>query len=73
MTAKEMFEKKGFSRYAKSDNYICYTRNGGKVNYDNRRIKFNVKQKKITLHSDIDMETLNAIIEQCRELGWYEE
>ncbi|MDO4749163.1 MAG: hypothetical protein Q4A12_08330 [Eubacteriales bacterium] len=73
MTAKEMFEKKGFSQYAKSDKCICYTRNGGKVNDGNHRIKFKVKQKKITLHSDIDMETLNAIIEQCRELGWYEE
>ena len=67
MTAKEMFMQEGYYCYANNDNYICY---GGGREKDYKRIKFKLKQGKLTVHSDITMSLLRAVVKQCDELGW---
>lgn len=60
MTAKEMFEELGYTYY-KSDNMILY-----EINY----FLFDT-DKEITVGDyGIDVATLKAINQQCKELGW---
>ena len=69
MTAKEMFKLAGYNQYANNSRYICYT--ADKEN-DWKRVKFKLRENKLTIHSDVKMELLRAIIKQCEELGWLE-
>ncbi len=65
MNAKELFESLGYHRYANNKKIICYV-----ANEDYKRIKFKLEQNKLTIHSDVNMELLGAIIKQCIEIGW---
>lgn len=67
MNAREMFEACGYKVYANSDKQICYTADE-RDQY--KRVKFKLKPRKLTVHSDVTMALLKAIIAQCRELGW---
>ena len=63
MTAKEMFEELGYTYY-KSDNMILYEIS--EINY----FLFS-PNKEITVGDyGIDVATLKAINQQCKELGW---
>ena len=63
MTAKEMFEALGYTYY-KSDNMILYEIS--EINY----FLFS-PDKEITVGDyGIDVATLEAINQQCKELGW---
>ena len=64
MSVIDLFENCGYKLYANNDNLICYTHGDGK------RIKFKLKQRKVTIHSDVDENLMKAIIKQCEELGW---
>ena len=71
MTAKEMFEKCGYQCYADNEKHICYTKTEIKWGEEpHKRVKFKLNQKKLTIHSDVSMELLNAINKHCEELGW---
>ena len=65
MKAKEMFEQEGYRLYANNEKMICYT-----ANKDGKRIKFKLEKKKVTIHADVEMSLLLAIVRQCVELGW---
>lgn len=67
MNAKEMFEKLGFFQYANNKKFICYT---GEYESGWKRIKFKLEKKKLTIHSDVNIDMLQAILKQCEELGW---
>lgn len=63
MTAKKMFEELGYTYY-KSDNMILYEIS--EINY----FIFS-PDKEITVGDyGIDVATLKAINQQCKELGW---
>lgn len=67
MTAKDMFNELGFFQYANNKKFICYT---GEKESGWKRIKFKLEQQKMTIHSDVNIDMLRAIIKQCEELGW---
>ena len=69
MNAVELFKNCGYRLYANNDNLICYTKDDG----THKRIKFKLKQRKVTIHSDVDINLLDAITTQCLLLGWIEE
>ena len=73
MKAKEMFKKLGYKKISDSVNWLIY-------NFDEIfEIRFYKPQQDISIYyydetfNSIDMEELQAIIQQCKELGWLEE
>lgn len=77
MSAKEMFEKLGYKQ-DKQKNYIVYY-SLLKLSRE-KQIEFNFDYKTIEkrrvpdLHcSTINMQELQAINQQCKELGWFDE
>ena len=73
MSAKEMFEDLGFE-YKKSDFSITYYKEFR--DYDDESytldIDFRLIEQKLFSDFTIDMKLLQAINQQCKELGWIE-
>ena len=77
MEAKEMFEKLGYE-FCDLDNYTDFHRyeyakqtkleNGVRI----QNIWFDLINKELYIHNSINLEELQAINQQVKELGWYE-
>lgn len=72
-SAKEMFEKLGYKKIADSINWVIY-------NFDEIfEIRFYKPQQDISIYyydetlNSLDMEELQAINQQAKELGWLDE
>ena len=73
MKAEEMFKKIGYKKISDNVNWLIY-------NLDEIfEIRFYKPQQDISIYyydetvNSIDMEELQAITQQCKELGWLEE
>lgn len=80
MTAEEMFRRLGFTKKITPNTFIMYGRVNITASRDiafdkvSRRIAVkDVLGNKLMTKSDISVNELMAIIQQCIELGWLEE
>lgn len=76
MTAREMFEKLGYTRNLDSKKIIYAKELKGMFRYV--EITFNLTEKEVELYDDYEAYTINkallkAIQQQLKELGWLEE
>lgn len=82
MTAKEMFESLGYKKVDKYRNIIHYEQEIDGEIYELLGIEFTLKDKTVSCFryvrnkfnygafNDLDMETLEAVYQQCKELNW---
>ena len=80
MSAKEMFENLGYKKIQDNDDFVMYFENGKKI--VRKQIIFCIENKVVELtpklndrkhyFTRVNMEELKAIIQQCKEFGWYE-
>lgn len=66
MTAQEMFEELGWEKTHESQCSIIYERGFKTCSF----LKKNEKDNVIDSSGHISMDTLKAINQQCKELGW---
>ena len=73
MSAKDMFEELGYGVY-KGFCYIEYTKKEPINRYqcDSYQIRFYENDKKISVYQNLSLSELQAINQQCKELGWIE-
>ena len=71
MSAKEMFEELGYEidSTCEIEGHLYYCRDYTKIDFDLKRENF-YKYHCSALRSPIDMKLLQAINQQCKELGW---
>lgn len=83
MSAKDMFEKLGYETLYEFDTYIYYEKplkENPTYEKDYEHLEFNLINKTINKTygddnsvSDITLEELKAINQQCKDLGWLNE
>ena len=82
MSAKDMFKELGYKKLIKHETYMFYIKKlivNPKYESDYIHLEFNFKNKTINKTygddnsvSDITLDELKAINQQCKELGWIE-
>lgn len=73
MSAKEMFKKLGYENDIKKEHTIGYIKNKKTITFNNSgNYIYFVVMEEGRVNPTIDLEELQAINEQVRELCWYE-
>lgn len=72
MTAKEMFEKLGYTYtyYPYTHTIECFLDTDEDFHFTNNTINFYKKHKKVEINGYLSTEELQAINKQIEELGW---